>query len=52
MNPLSFGRTYVVGDTITVAHAKLGNSGGTDVVLTVSSITYADQVKLDYGTVT
>lgn len=52
--PLTFGQDYLIGNEITIAEAQLGNIGGSapDLVIKVSSVVDADQLALDYGTVT
>lgn len=58
--PIGFGKNYVVGDVITILASKLHNVGSdaTDrgtgleqLQLEITSVTDADQIALDYGTV-
>ena len=51
--PIGFGKDYVVDDTITIPASSMHNVPvATDLVLKITAITDADQIALDYGTVT
>lgn len=48
-----FGEGFTAGDTITIPQALLGNeTSGVDVTISVGTVTTANQVEFDYGTVT
>ena len=51
--PIGFGKDYVVDDTITIPASSMHNVPvATDLVLKITAVTDADQIALDYGTVT
>ena len=48
-----FGEGFSAGDTITIPQALLGgNTSGVDLVINVETVTDANQVEFDFGTVT